>query len=466
MTDNCKGRIKKALENRIDVELLLKIGLEKAEEAIIIVDKNARIVFINEKYLNFIGKPREEVLGKAVIDTIDNTRLHRVLMTHKSEIGEIQIIGGKKVIVSRFPIHDGQEVIGAMGRIVFENVTQLDYLSAKVHRMETELDYYKSALKEVRDVKYNFDNIIGNSEKLKATKNIAERAAMSNSNVLILGESGTGKELFAHAIHAASSRSAGPFIKVNCGAIPPNLLESEIFGYEGGAFTGALKNGKIGKFEMADGGSIFLDEIGDMPLHMQAKILRAIQEKVIERIGGVKNIYLDFRVIAATNRNLEELTETGKFREDLYYRLNVMTIVIPPLRERKDDIAPIAKYLLDKISGETGNYISGISDEAMKHLEDYNWPGNVRELENILERVSNFVEYGKKIDADDLPMHIKNYNNGKVCYSKLKDITEAAEKKAILETLERTNGNRAAAAKLLGISRTSLYEKLWKYKTE
>lgn len=451
------------MENNINVELLLKLGLEKSEEGIIIVDKDARVVFINEKYLKFLSTTREDIVGKAVVDTIDNTRLHKVLLTHKREIGEIQIIAGKKVIVSRFPIIDGQEVIGALGRIVFENVTQLDYLAAKVHRIESELDYYKSALKEVRDVKYNFDNIIGNSKKIKDTKHIAHKAALSNSNVLILGESGTGKELFAHAIHAASNRSTGPFIKVNCSAIPPNLLESEIFGYEEGAFTGALKGGKVGKFELADGGSIFLDEIGDMPLHMQVKILRVIQDKVVERVGGIKSIYLDFRVIAATNRNLEELIKLGKFREDLYYRLNVMSIGIPPLRERKDDIDLIAKHLLYKICQETGNNISLISKEVLNYFSAYSWPGNVREFENVLERIVNFIEYGKEIQVDDLPLHIINYNHNKAGHSKLKDIMETTEKKAILDTMEKTNWNRSETAKVLGISRTSLYEKLWKY---
>lgn len=449
-------------------EKLLEIVLDKVYEGIVVVDNKSRIVLINQPYLRFLDKRREDVIGKKVMDVIDNTRLHIVLDTEKEEIGEIQEIHGNKIVAMRIPIFDNGKVIGAIGRIMFKDVLELDVISAKVHRIEHELDYYKNALKEVRDAKYNFDNIISTSNKIKGTKYIAEKAALTISNVLISGESGTGKELFAHAIHSASSRAMGPFIRVNCGAIPSELLESELFGYEEGAFTGAKKGGKIGKFELANGGSIFLDEIGDMPLHMQVKLLRAIQEKVIERVGGIKSIELDFRIIAATNKDLEKLVEEGKFREDLYYRLNVMNINIPPLRERKEDIEPLVKHLLLKISEQAGNYVTSISKEALRYLERYAWPGNVRELENVLERTVNLLEYGKEIQVEDLPIKIKNYSFDfdKVNHTKLKDILEAVEKKTILDVLEKTGHNKSETAKILDISRTSLYEKLWKYGVE
>ncbi len=449
-------------------ENLLKKVLDKVYEGVVVVDNKSKIIWINEPYLSFLDKTREEVLGKNVTDIIDNTRLHIVLETGKEEIGDIQEINDSKIIAMRIPVFENGKVIGAVGRIMFRDVTELDVLAQKVHKFENELDYYKKALKEVRDVKYNFDNIIGNSNKLKGTKYIAEKAALTSSNVLISGESGTGKELFAHAIHSASYRAMGPFVKVNCGAIPSDLLESELFGYEEGAFTGAKKGGKIGKFELADGGSIFLDEIGDLPLHMQVKLLRGIQEKVIERVGGIKSIFLDVRIIAATNKDLEELVEEGKFREDLFYRLNVMNINIPPLRERKDDIEPLIKHLLVKVSEQAGNYVTSISKEALRYLERYSWPGNVRELENILERTVNLLDYGKEIQVEDLPIKIKNFSFdfNKISHSKLKDVLDAVEKKTILEVLERTGGNKSETAKILDISRTSLYEKIWKYNLE
>ncbi len=449
-------------------ENLLKKVLDKVYEGVVVVDNKSKIIWINEPYLSFLKKNREEVLGKKVTDVIDNTRLHIVLETGKEEIGDIQEINGSKIIAMRIPVFENGKIIGAVGRIMFRDVTELDVLVQKVHKFENELDYYKKALKEVRDVKYNFDNIIGSSNKLKGTKYIAEKAALTSSNVLISGESGTGKELFAHAIHSASYRAMGPFVKVNCGAIPSDLLESELFGYEEGAFTGAKKGGKIGKFELADGGSIFLDEIGDLPLHMQVKLLRAIQEKVIERVGGIKSIFLDVRIIAATNKDLEVLVEEGKFREDLFYRLNVMNINIPPLRERKDDIEPLVKHLLVKVSEQAGNYVTSISKEALRYLERYSWPGNVRELENILERTVNLVDYGKEIQVEDLPIKIKNlsFDFNKISHSKLKDVLDAVEKKTILEVLERTGGNKSETAKILDISRTSLYEKIWKYNLE
>ncbi len=456
------------MESAITSDKLMKMVLDKVYEGIVVVDNKSKIIWINEPYLRFLDKTREDVLGKKVMDIIDNTRLHIVLGTGKEEIGDIQEINESKVIAMRIPIYENGKVIGAVGRIMFRDVTELDILAQKVHKFEYELDYYKKALKEVRDVKYNFGNIIGASNKIKGTKYIAEKAALTSSNVLIYGESGTGKELFAHAIHAASHRAMGPFVKVNCGAIPSELLESELFGYEEGAFTGAKKGGKIGKFELADGGSIFLDEIGDLPLHMQVKLLRAIQEKVIERVGGIKSIILDVRIIAATNRDLEQLVSDGNFREDLYYRLNVMNINIPPLREREEDVEPLVRHLLVKVSEQAGNYVNAISKDALRYLERYAWPGNVRELENVLERTVNLLDYGKEIQVEDLPIKIKNFSFdfNRISHSKLKDVMDAVEKKTILEVLERAGGNKSETAKILDISRTSLYEKIWKYNIE
>ncbi|WZL74173.1 sigma 54-interacting transcriptional regulator [Clostridiaceae bacterium 35-E11] len=461
-------RVTKELEYEKNLSEILRTILDNAYEGIIVVDEQGYIMMINEPYIEFLGKKEEEIIGKHATEIIDTTRLHIVVKTGKEEIGEVQKVRGKNIVVMRTPIYKEGRVVGAIGKIMFKDLKEVNVLASKIKSIENELKYYKNALKEVSNVKYRFENIIGVSDKLKETKFLAEKATHTNSNVLIRGESGTGKELFAHAIHAESNRAMGPFIKVNCAAIPAELLESELFGYEEGAFTGARRGGKIGKFELANGGSIFLDEIGDMPHSMQAKLLRVLQEKEVERVGGTKNIPLDVRIIAATNRNLEEMIEKGEFREDLYYRLNVMSINIPPLRERIEDLEPMVHYLLTKISEEVGNYVTKIAPKAMKYLESYTWPGNIRELENVLERAINLVDYGKEIQVNHLPMHLRKAEvHVKIRGDKdLKSILEEVEKEAILDCLKRTNGNRTETAKILNISRSSLYEKLWKYGIE
>ncbi|QXM06419.1 sigma 54-interacting transcriptional regulator [Crassaminicella indica] len=461
-------RVTEELEHEKNASEILRTIIDNAYEGIIVVNEKGYITMINEPYAKFLGVNKRDIIGRHATEIIDTTRLHIVVKTGKEEIGELQKVRGKNIVVMRTPIYKEGKVVGAIGKIMFKDVQEVNVLASKINQIKHELEYYKDALKEVSGTKYSFENIIGVSDKLKETKYLAEKATHTNSNVLIRGESGTGKELFAHAIHAASNRAMGPFIKVNCAAIPAELLESELFGYEEGAFTGAKRGGKIGKFELANGGSIFLDEIGDMPQNMQAKLLRVLQEKEVERVGGTKNIPLDVRIIAATNRNLEEMVEKGEFREDLYYRLNVMSIYIPALRERIDDLEPLIKYLLKKISQQVGNYVTKISTEAVNYLKNYDWPGNVRELENVLERAINLVDYGKEIQVNHLPMHIRKIEvSMKTRGDKdLKSILEEVEKEAILDCLKRVNGNRTKAAQILNISRSSLYEKMWKYGIE
>ncbi|WP_236932755.1 sigma-54-dependent Fis family transcriptional regulator [Geosporobacter ferrireducens] len=442
--------------------------LDFAHEGIVVTDKKGYITMMNEPYAEFLGVKKEEVIGKHVTEIIDGTRLHIVAATGKQEIGDIQRIRGKNIVVMRMPILKNGQVSGAIGKIMFKDPKEVSVLASKITKIEKELNYYKDALGQASSARYSFSNIIGISEKLQESKYLAEKAAHTNSNVLIRGESGTGKELFAHAIHSCSYRSPKPFVKINCAAIPAELLESELFGYEEGAFTGARRGGKIGKFESANGGSIFLDEIGDMPLAMQAKLLRVLQEKEIERVGGVKNIEVDVRIIAATHRNLEEMVEKGEFREDLYYRLNVMNIQIPSLRERPEDIPMIVRHLLEKISEQVGNYVSGISQDAMNRLGQYNWPGNVRELENVLERTIILVDYAGEIKETHLPMYLRKAEKSRFSQQgkDLKEILADAERDAILDCLHQTGGNRSETAKILKISRSSLYERLWKYGIE
>ena len=317
-----------------------------------------------------------------------------------------------------------------------------------------------------RALKYTFDDIIGNSEPIRRAKNQALLTARGNSTVLITGESGTGKEMFAKAIHYASSRAKGPFVTVNCGAIPENLLESELFGYEKGAFTGANEKGKIGKFEMANGGTIFLDEIGDMPLHLQVKILHVVQNMRFERVGGNKTIIVDIRVIAATNKDLEEMIREGTFREDLYYRLSVIPMTTPPLRERKEDIKLLMYHFLNKYNTFMNKKITGFSDAVEDIYLEYDWPGNVRELENAVEYGVNMA-FGDQIGIDAVPARLVR-NDYSSLLTKDQDLplnvqVKNFEKEVISKKLRKygNNGNaKDRVAQELGLSRATLYRKL------
>ncbi|MCL6639594.1 MAG: sigma-54 dependent transcriptional regulator [Firmicutes bacterium] len=308
------------------------------------------------------------------------------------------------------------------------------------------------------------DTMIGLSPGMQNVYKVIGRVANTNATVLIRGESGTGKELLAHALHMGSPRRSGPFIKVNCAAVPENLLESELFGYQEGAFTGAKKGGQIGKFEQANGGTIFLDEIGDMPLIMQAKLLRVLQEKEIERLGDNKPRQVDVRVVAATNSDLEEAIKEGRFRDDLYYRLNVVSLYLPPMRERIDDLRPLTAHFIDKFNREFGLSVCDLAPEVWELFCNYPWPGNVRELENIIERAFNLVE-GPVISVANLPLYFQKYGKSKrlVAHKTLPALLEQVEKEAIQEALEATGGNKMQAAKALGISRAWLYKKMKQY---
>ncbi|MGN0672291.1 MAG: sigma-54 interaction domain-containing protein, partial [Anaerovoracaceae bacterium] len=345
-------------------------------------------------------------------------------------------------------------------------------------------EYSLVILKEFDDVKklsnimtnsysrYTFDSIIGESKALRQTIKLAEIAAKSVSTVLITGPSGTGKELFAQAIHSASDRSSGPFISVNCGALPAGLVESELFGYEKGAFTGAKNEGQIGKFELANHGTIFLDEIGEMPLAVQASVLRVIQTKMITRIGGTTTNSLDIRIIAATNKNLQEAIKNKEFREDLYYRLNVLRLEIPSLNKRTGDIRILTDYFLESYSSQLQRSNITLSEEAYSLLENYSFPGNIRELENIIERVVNVCESDSVVDKDTLMFFLDTENLPELQEEPVMEISRPAgspvmmkdlEKDLIIETLIATNGSVTKTAEITGIGRRTLYRKFKEY---
>lgn len=454
----------KLAELKESIEMLEDI-LNYAYEGYVLVDPEGRIVKMN--YEKLMGIKEEDAIGKPVQEVIENTRMHIVVKTGKKEIRDVQRIQGHDMITNRIPIIKENKVIGAVGTVLFKDISEVKELAHQLLDLQSKINKYKGEIERIEGTKYSFDSIITRNPKMEYLKKIGKRAAETNSTVLITGESGTGKELFAHAIHRASYRRAEPFIAINCAAIPRDLLESELFGYDRGAFTGARREGKPGKFEQALGGTIFLDEIGDMPLEMQAKILRVLESKEFERIGSNKKIAFDARVIAATNENLEEAVTKGKFREDLYYRLNVVSIDIPPLRERKEDIEPLANHILKYLLQEMKLGEKEITKETMKILKKYNWPGNVRELRNVLERAVN-LSTGKLILPEHLPERLLNgsiHIAGSVeDIPLLRDVVAEAEIEAIRKALILSNGNKSLAAERLGIHRTALYKKIDKYK--
>ncbi|GIM45439.1 sigma-54-dependent Fis family transcriptional regulator [Collibacillus ludicampi] len=439
---------------------LLEEVLEKAHECIVVTDPDGFILLMNRRYREFLGV--DHVVGKHVTEVIPNTRMHIVGKSGKAEIAEIQRIHGQDMIANRVPIFKNGKLVAVLGTVMFQDVRELHALAATVDQLKRELAYYKRELRRKLGANYHFENIIGSSPKMQAVKKLAQKVAKSDTTVLITGESGTGKELFAHAIHAASRREMGPFIRVNCAAIPDTLLESELFGYEAGAFTGALQKGKKGKFELANHGTILLDEIGDMPLTLQAKLLRVLQEKEVERLGGTKPISIDVRIIASTHRDLRERIREGKFREDLFYRLNVVTINIPPLRERLEDLPELVHDLLDQLMESTGIHVRKIEEDVWDLLSGYSWPGNVRELRNALESALHLME-GDCLKADHFLIPQPEKKESTFGVRPLRESIEEAEKEAIVRALAATVGNKLEAAKLLGISKSSFYQKLEKY---
>jgi PAS domain S-box-containing protein len=442
-------------------EYILNKLLELAYDGIVVVDADGIITLISKAYTDFLGIDENDAVGKHVEDVIENTRLPIALKTGKTEKAQLQLINGSYMVASRYPLIKDGKVVGAIGKVLFRNINELNLLHKRINLLQNQLENFKNKTGGPGQAKYSFQNIIGESDKIMLAKTMAEKAALTDSSILLLGESGTGKELFAHAIHQESARAANPFIKINCAAIPHELLESELFGYEAGAFTGALKGGKAGKFETADGGTLFLDEIGDMPMSMQSKLLRVLQEKEIEKIGAQYPLSVDVRIIAATNKNLEELTTQGKFRADLFFRLNVFGIKIAPLRERPEDIDILIPSLLDKICSRLGKYVENISPQAIKKIKKYSWPGNVRELENVLERAVNLIGREGIIEPEHLPEKI----SGQVVDMEINSLNESiaqSERTAIEKALTIAKGNKAKAARLLNISRTKLYNRLSK----
>lgn len=436
--------------------VILKSIIDFAYDGILGVDKNGLITVFNPVIQKLTGVTYENAINKAVDDLVENTRMLQVLKTGVAELGEIQQIGNNSIITNRVPIIVDGEVLGVVA--TFQE-------TEKIQKMETQIR--KKLLAKGHVAKSTFDDIKGKSKEILKTKEKAKLYAEVDSTVLILGETGTGKELFAQSIHNASLRIDKPFVAVNCAALPENLLESEMFGYVEGAFTGARKGGKIGLFELAHGGTIFLDEISEMSPNLQARFLRVLQEKEVVRIGDDRIVPIDVRVIAATNRDLYKEVEEGKFREDLFYRLCVLRLDLPPLRNRKDDLYELVSFFLYEKNKMLNRNVKGITNESIAKIVLYDWPGNVRQLENFIERCV-VLSGNSEINIDiideatiGVPIYINDEEN-LVTENQLtnKGVLKHIENETIKNVLDETKGNKSLAAERLGISVTTLWRRL------
>lgn len=449
-----------------DMKSYLQAVIDSSDDAISVADANGIGLMINPAYTRLTGLKPEEVIGKpADTDISEGESMHMKVLRTKQTVRGVHMKLGRSyrdVIVNVAPIILQGEVKGSVG--IIHDTSELKQLTQDLERA-------RRIIRKL-EAKYTFDDIVGESEEMQVALQLAKQAADTRATVLLRGESGTGKELFAHAIHNASSRRYNQFVRVNCAALSETLLESELFGYEEGAFTGAKRGGKKGLFEEASGGTIFLDEIGELQPSIQAKLLRVLQEKEVIRVGGTKSIPVDVRVIAATNVSLEKAIIEKHFREDLYYRLNVYPIFIPPLRQRRGDLPILAMYLVKKFNQEYGRNVHSITPEAMELLEKYSFPGNIRELENVLGRAMIHLTYqDQKIHSTDLPpLEVSKYSQGTGIRDSLvlstsldrslKDYLMEAENRYISQVYEACKKNKTETAKRLGISIRSLYYKL------
>ncbi len=460
------------------------------ETGLVVADSRYTVIIYNRQAEKIFGIPPKEVLGKKVTEVFPQSKLPEVIDTGKPVLGYAKTIGEVNIVINTTPIVENHQVIGAISSVldvsklmqvaytfanrqamegisVVKSLSEIQELMDKISRLSAKTEYLEEELNRRQKLNPAFNRMVGVSSKLYDAMKMAAKTAENNFNVLIRGESGTGKELVAEAIHYSSERKDKPFIRVNCAAIPENLLESEMFGHVRGAYTGAIKT-KVGKFELADKGTIFLDEIGELDKAMQAKMLRVIQKKEFQRVGDERTIRVDARIIAATNRNLEDLVEKGEFREDLYYRLNVIPIWLPPLRERREDIPLLCDHFLGKIAEELKRPAKKITPEGMVALVNYSWPGNIRELENVMERV-NILAEGQMIQKIDLPGYISEPLSGKALREPKEEEEimpwEYYEREIIKKALKKYKSfNRAAKA--LGLTHKTVAAKARKYHLE
>lgn len=450
--------------------------IKTLDTSITVINEHGQVLVWTEGAERIFSVSKEEILGKPITDyfDIDMLEIIRTLKDGRSIYRhQHQPRSDLYVLINSRPVYIDNKIVGAA--VSETDITSQIRLNQELFNVSAKVQHLENEVAKLSPSKNPFHSIKGSSPAIKRTIEIVQKISSTDATVLILGESGVGKELFAKAIHELREPENAPFIPINCGAIPPSLFESELFGYEGGAFSGANNKGKKGKIELARGGTLFLDEIGEMLLEMQVKLLRVLQERKYYAVGGTKELTADFRVIAATNRNLKEMVKEGKFREDLYYRLNVVSMHIPPLRDRKEDIIELIHYFLYEYSVRYSRPIHGISQEVMLQLLQYEWPGNIRELRNVIERLVVFATDGI-IRLEDLPFSLKNlsmdhssqknipeeYELIDESIGTLSDELEKHERKLILDVLKLVKGNKQACAKRLGITRATLYNRMKK----
>ena len=431
----------------------IKAIMDYAYEGVVAIDEQGLITVFNKTATEIAGIPAEAALGQHIRDILPETGLLRVLETGEPELGELQKLNGTMVAKNRIPVKVKDRVVGSVA--TFQKVTELQQLEGQIRKKI----HHKSL-----SAKYSFNDIIGGSAAIRSTVDRIRKFSQVDSNVLLTGETGTGKEILAQSCHNSSGRSKGPFVAVNCAALPENLLESELFGYVEGAFTGAIRGGKAGLFEMAHQGTIFLDEVSEIPLRLQGRLLRVLQEREIMRVGDDRVIPVDVRVISATNRDLKKLTATNEFRRDLLYRLDVLHVQVPPLRERAEDIPLLLRHFFLLYSRKFRKTIEKVSPAAESLLREYEWPGNIRELRNACEQLTVLSEKNT-IEAEDVlrvvdfgPLPKPAPASNPLSAAPAPDLTP--DPAAIRQALQVTGGNKTKAAQMLGISRTTLWRKL------
>jgi PAS domain S-box-containing protein len=476
----------------------------------IIIDKQSRVTYINESYCELLGVRQTDALGRPVAEVVPGTKLTEIVETGRMDLGAIMTFYHHKtqksitLACSRVPLTENGQIVGAVGLTTLNDMTELPKLLEEVTRLQKKNRQYKQELARLTRRDAPLGKIIGSSPAIESVKNTIRDYANSSLTILITGETGVGKEVFATAVHEMSPRKKEPFIRINCAAIPHDLLESELFGYEDGAFTGARAKGKKGLIEAANHGTLLLDEIGEMSMDLQSKLLRVLQEQEIERIGGTKPIKIDVRLVCSTNRNILDLIREKKFRADLYYRINTVEIEIPPLRERKGDIAGLCEHFIRQINLDSEIHTRGISEEVLHLFHSYDWPGNVRELKHVVERLA-FINPESMITIEDCDFFRKRIadahsdrqpsvqavtgsaslalssdtdsdtdNHSVLRHTEalpgsahsIRKLKEQTEINAILAALTESGGNKAKASRILGIDRSLLYYKLKKYHLE
>jgi PAS domain S-box-containing protein len=450
---------------KITAEAILQCLSEICMDGIIVVDDKGEIVFFNNAYCRNMNVKPEDIKGKIITEVFKSSRLIDTMRERKTIEGYLHDISvedtkcaEKMLYINRSPIISKEQVIGAIA--IQKSISVTNDIYNALNRVHEELKYFRNEIKNISGTPQYFDDIPECNLLMSEVKKMAMRAARTNLPVLLLGETGTGKEVFANAIQNESDRKDKNFIKVNCAALPHSLLESELFGYEEGAFSGAKKGGKIGKFDLANHGTIFLDEIGELHIDLQAKLLRVLQGGEFQRIGGVKTVKVDFRLISATNMDLQNKIQNKEFRSDLYYRLSAVSLEIPPLRKRQEDILYFANLFLDEINKKNGTHIA-VSEEVLERIIHLPLYGNIRELNNIIERACLFCDSGE-ISPDDIRF-VSSASLCKADSSAALTILEQSERDSIIKILEELKYNCARTAARLGISRANLYQKVKKY---